>query len=295
MSAILILESENRGCEPSVFRPGLFSTTSDSFYFNPRSPCGERPKTGVTAHRNAYFNPRSPCGERHCPALATFDSICISIHAPRVGSDFVYALIIPPTPRFQSTLPVWGATGIFSKFLWRLFISIHAPRVGSDRMSCNPSRRPGNFNPRSPCGERRCAHGAARGFAAYFNPRSPCGERRRACGGQWGLPWISIHAPRVGSDLIKLEVAFANFISIHAPRVGSDPWAFREQKVLPAHFNPRSPCGERPSICGTSSPGRYFNPRSPCGERLSLCSAAQASIPFQSTRPVWGATTRLVF
>jgi hypothetical protein len=33
---------------------------------------------------------------------------------------------------FQSTLPVWGATGLTEKSLAMYDISIHAPRVGSD-------------------------------------------------------------------------------------------------------------------------------------------------------------------
>ena len=34
---------------------------------------------------------------------------------------------------FQSTLPVWGATGKLIGIVFREEISIHAPRVGSDR------------------------------------------------------------------------------------------------------------------------------------------------------------------
>ena len=33
-----------------------------------------------------------------------------------------------------------------------------------------------------------------------FNPRSPCGERRGQCPDGVGLVGISIHAPRAGSD-----------------------------------------------------------------------------------------------
>ena len=33
-------------------------------YFNPRSPCGERPLSKSKIPRKNYFNPRSPCGER---------------------------------------------------------------------------------------------------------------------------------------------------------------------------------------------------------------------------------------
>ena len=104
-----------------------------------------------------YFNPRTPCGVRHGRAAAPRLEGCISIHAPRVGCDQ------PPSPNqnsknisihaprvgcdgnvqpkdvlssgFQSTHPVWGATG----WRWRRGnvgqrISIHAPRVGCDGM-----------------------------------------------------------------------------------------------------------------------------------------------------------------
>ena len=79
--------------------------------FNPRSPCGERLHSGeLKAHkvpfqstlpvwgatrsicacvrRAVYFNPRSPCGERPGYFLRNKYTICISIHAPRVGSDW---------------------------------------------------------------------------------------------------------------------------------------------------------------------------------------------------------------
>ena len=80
----------------------------------------------------AYFNPRSPCGERrrdawtesfwygisiHAPHVGS-DKVCrrsvqmraISSHAPRAGSDASIARLRRKMPRFQSTLPVRGAT-----------------------------------------------------------------------------------------------------------------------------------------------------------------------------------------
>ena len=132
-------------------------------YFNPRSPCGERPFPhiraasstifqstlpvwgatwkpgadepvkefqstlpvwGATAgilHQNRpgmYFNPRSPCGERQLQdAYKDTQNKNISIHAPRVGSD---AASFGNREgdclrRFQSTLPVWGATAKIPK------------------------------------------------------------------------------------------------------------------------------------------------------------------------------------
>ena len=56
--------------------------------FYPRSPRGERLITASRFRPSSYFYPRSPRGERlyWCSSSRTiFD---ISIHAPRVGSDY---------------------------------------------------------------------------------------------------------------------------------------------------------------------------------------------------------------
>ena len=102
-----------------------------SQHFNPRSPCGERPRY---SRRNAYcqhFNPRSPCGER-----------------PRSGKHWRWSYA------FQSTLPVRGATEMQGNIGQLGKISIHAPRAGSDFHCPQWDAKTGNFNPRSPCGER---------------------------------------------------------------------------------------------------------------------------------------------
>ena len=145
----------------------------------------------------------------------------ISIHAPRVGSD--------------------GAQFVS---LHGVRISIHAPRVGSDAGFSAASAGLLYFNPRSPCGERRPRHCQHRKGVRHFNPRSPCGERRsysrrafssshfnpRSPCGERRLVYaaegedydISIHAPRVGSDVGPFFGLRPKIISIHAPRVGSD-------------------------------------------------------------------------
>ena len=101
---------------------------------------------------------------------------------------------------------------------------------------------------------------------------------------------ISIHAPRVGSDLHPKGGAAHHLISIHAPRVGSD---FSEPSLTRwiCYFNPRSPCGERRISAFHGLCADHFNPRSPCGERRRI--RGGRNIPcqiFQSTLPVWGAT-----
>ena len=101
-----------------------------------------------------------------------------------------------------------------------------------------------NFNPRSPCGERRLKTSPG-GTPPNFNPRSPCGERR-------GCP---------------LRICVQLPISIHALLAESD----RSPPPAPApgqYFNPRSPCGERLFLGLASIADPDFNPRSPCGERL---------------------------
>ena len=140
-----------------------------------------------------------------------------------MGSDTTIVGIACTIAKFQSTLPVWGAT--FSCFL-----------------SC---RAAANFNPRSPCGERQTLINIRSRGKNYFNPRSPCGERRPKSLPPINSLTISIHAPRVGSDLrFHFHAVFLCCISIHAPRVGSDAY-LALLGVANFYFNPRSPCGER--------------------------------------------------
>ena len=78
-------------------------------------------------------------------------------------------------------------------------------------------------------------------------------------------------------------------ISIHAPRVGrDDPSVCR--RSLWSCFNPRAPCGARPTPRALVAVFRSFNPRASCGARLQLYLAYTTPPTFQSTRPVWGAT-----
>ena len=80
---------------------------------------------------------------------AKFRPFCISIHAPREGSDSNqnFTLI---TAIFQSTLPVRGATNDYTQIITRVVISIHAPREGSDLIPCSFVGPVPDFNPRSP-------------------------------------------------------------------------------------------------------------------------------------------------
>ena len=224
-------------------------------------------------------------------AGADGDTLGISIHAPREGSDRVNHQAPAVHSLFLSTLPARGATHSSGAWRWP----------------------PRNFYPRSPRGERPSGRTSTARWANFY-PRSPRGERpltapldthvelvflstlpaRGATGGSSSnlicaglflstLPArgatvtprvsifgkiISIHAPREGSDAgSELLSALGGMISIHAPREGSDT-ALPSTTPPPSYFYPRSPRGERPGRSASPRPpSRYFYPRSPRGER----------------------------
>ena len=101
----------------------------------------------------------------------------------------------------------------------------------------------------------------------YFNPRTPCGVRLY----NWAeLPPIiqfqSTHPVR-GATFAEREQSIDDAISIHAPRAGCDLTS-PQSKTAAVHFNPRTPCGVRLSICCQRlSMFQNFNPRTPCGVR----------------------------
>ena len=162
-----------------------------------------------------------------------------------MGSDGRSRKWRPLHPLFQSTLPGWGATDSVEISDGGVVISIHAPRMGSDYpititplgISAFQSTLPGWG------ATRRHNHGGQ--TRGDFNPRSPDGERHGAGRTARDTGIISIHAPRMGSDERcpcrtrhpatfqstlpgwgatrhrKTQAALAK-ISIHAPRMGSD-------------------------------------------------------------------------
>ena len=170
---------------------------------------------------------------------------------------------------FQSTLPAWGATVRTNIDICHSAISIHAPRVGSDQKLQHQPVGPGKFQSTLPVwGATKCLGPDCR-RCENFNPRSPCGERptfsialERATLFQSTLPVWGATASMVYSGCFVLfqstlpvwgaTEAIARSgsrygISIHAPRVGSDV-SDSVEKEDSKYFNPRSPCGERPTL-----------------------------------------------
>ena len=119
--------------------------------FNPRSPHGERRFPGDPNGSAAEFQPTLPARGATGGASLNFFAFVISTHAPRTGSDDAY-----PSDR---RLP--------------FAISTHAPRTGSDSNSGTATCVNGNFNPRSPHGERRKRIRQTGDCLSQFQPTLP--------------------------------------------------------------------------------------------------------------------------
>ena len=88
-----------------------FSSISNfTFYFNPRSPCGERLVECRCIFGVEQFQSTLPVWGATQPTFIKLKLFFISIHAPRVGSDYPEKIVVSNYQLFQSTLPVWGAT-----------------------------------------------------------------------------------------------------------------------------------------------------------------------------------------
>ena len=159
------------------------SALARALNFNPRTPCGVRPKLPASAWQKGHFNPRTPCGVRPAPWR-----ICVKNGAFQSTHPLRGATKSPFTTKekaaFQSTHPLRGATLVLALHFDFLNISIHAPLAGCDLSTHIRVAAEKNFNPRTPCGVR-LAH--ERYSRAHRD--------------------ISIHAPLAGCDAVAMASA----------------------------------------------------------------------------------------
>ena len=127
----------------------------------------------------------------------------------------------------------------------------------------------------------------------YFNPRAPCGARPYFRMQDFFPSGFQSTRPVWGATASETAGNAYNEISIHAPRVGRDR-VTRISCARSAYFNPRAPCGARRTAYPPRPDNPYFNPRAPCGARQYSLPSKRSRSVFQSTRPVWGATTHAV-
>ena len=123
-----------------------------------------------------------------------------------------------------------------------------------------------------------------------FNPRSPCGERRHSHRAQQDQKGISIHAPRAGSDCHYQDHRRRKNISIHAPRAGSDYYevTYNGDKNISIHA-PRA--GSDPQGAQGAKGDTGISIHAPrAGSDPDKDGSYRLTVLFQSTLPVRGAT-----
>ena len=130
--------------------------------------------------------------------------------------------------------------------------------------------------------------GAAR--MRYFNPRSPCGERRCGPGRCGEAALISIRAPHAGSDFQR--PCGCSRWSYFNPR---SPCGERLLRFVGynrhCYFNPRSPCGERLVVVPVWGFHVEISIRAPhAGSDYYLANSPRLGGIFQSALPMRGAT-----
>ena len=149
-----------------------------------------------------------------------------------------------------------------------LVISIHAPRTGSDGNRRDHQARGGNFNPRSPHGERPFPLPAGTSAAYHFNPRSPHGERRY-------ITRASGKSPKIFQSTLPARGATLSF-GVHRQNTN--------------YFNPRSPHGERLDAYKQQVETEKFQSTLPARGATDVSELTGGSLTFQSTLPARGAT-----
>ena len=95
--------------------------------------------------------------------------------------------------------------------------------------------------------------------------------------------------PAWGATTQSWQMQVKVAISIHAPRMGSD---ITRQCLgsLPFNFNPRSPHGERPTQISAPFSLLLFQSTLPAWGATRTQTGSDNPIVFQSTLPAWGAT-----
>ena len=187
----------------------------------------------------AHFNPRSPHGERLSYSMPFFFAALFQPTLPARGATCAELYREYRHLAFQPTLPARGATWQKLASPLSRLISTHAPRTGSDAGANAGSLGTGDFNPRSPHGERP-APVPAPAPAPVFQPTLPA---------------------RGATGVIQLDPTKLQFQPTLPARGATD-----FQNVLVnnfTNFNPRSPHGERPMCTRWRATRPPFQPTLP--------------------------------
>ena len=146
-------------------------------YISTHAPLAGR--DGAIQHdlcRGIHFNPRAPCGARpKSPVTSTLDTR-ISTHAPLAGRDGVSVRHAAIPGAFQPTRPLRGATATKNKANKREQFQPTRPLRGATLHFAQTSNA-SEFQPTRPLRGATKMVGGVFSQSLDFNPRAPCGAR----------------------------------------------------------------------------------------------------------------------
>ena len=195
--------------------------------------------------RQLLISTHAPLAGRDSEALLLFLHGGISTHAPLAGRDRNALAGLRNRTLFQPTRPLRGATISCNSSRDTAIFQPTRPLRGATIAGTRLVRVIPDFNPRAPCGARRSL-AILQGIPPYFNPRAPCGARQR-CPPCSGVQWLfQPTRPLRGATRFFLRPLPISEISTHAPLAGRDQGHGQVSPIW-IYFNPRAPCGARPS------------------------------------------------
>ena len=236
----------------------------------------------------SYFNPLSPCGERPKEVAEKVGYYKFQSTLPMRGETSLRQLYRLPTKQFQSTLPMRGETRAGDCGLGHERISIHSPHAGRDQLEIG-SATTDYISIHSPHAGRDKHRRYMRNYITNFNPLSPCGERLADDFSTDETRRFQSTLPMRGETIPTWNGQQTLIFQSTLPMRGETPCSRRSLRrtVISIH-SPHA--GRDPSACLLTATTLNFNPLSPCGERRANPDNFAYDVKFQSTLPMRGET-----
>ena len=153
----------------------------------------------MASYPSTSFNSRTPCGVRLSDSHTLLLVALVSIHAPRVGCDWISLRTLTTCLMFQFTHPVWGATQYLDFLpLWLGFQFTHPVWGATPSFQCVGISRD-SFNSRTPCGVRQDELQEVDDLTKFQFTHPVWGATQTVAMAP-AMAVVSIHAPRVGCD-----------------------------------------------------------------------------------------------
>ena len=215
-------------------------------YFNPRAPCGARPKIISFYNSRDIFQSTRPVRGATSRLFLNSKPFEISIHAPRAGRD--------------------PCVGSLEGVLW--YFNPRAP-CGARHTLTTRQWNESNFNPRAPCGARRTI--TSRLIACInFNPRAPCGARQSRPAKASSFQDFNPRAPCGARPLFGGSRRCLFLFQSTRPVRGATKPCYGQHRGIFAFQSTRPVRGATGLHRGCTRTRKDFNPRAPCGARRSL-------------------------